>query len=145
MKLVFRQAQEKDIKGLVDLCNECFLENTKYDVALQRFLEEKKDSKQIYLIGILNEEIVAAAKITIIPTIFDSMSKYAILNHVCVKESMRKHKIATHMLEVIEDICQARGCDSMKLWSRNFRVAAHACYKKFGFILDDAGFFYKEI
>ena len=145
MKLVFRKAKREDVDGIVNLCNEIFSENTKYEVALERFIETENDSNQIYLVGLIDEEIVAFTKITIIPTIFDSMSKYAILNHVCVKENIREHKIGTKMLNVVEDICKKRGCDSLKLWSRNFRVAAHACYKKFGFILDDAGFFYKDI
>lgn len=145
MKLIFKKASEKDIPGILKLCNATFDEDTKLDVALKRFKETENDSNQIYLIGVIDDEIIAFTKITIVPTIFDSMSKYAILNHVCVKESMRKHKIATNMLEVVQDICKIRGCDSLKLWSRNFRVAAHACYKKFGFIIDDAGFFYKEI
>ena len=38
-----------------------------------------------------------------------------------------------------------KGCVKMELWSNNVRVAAHACYKRFGFTLDDAGFFSKEI
>lgn len=145
MKLRFRKAQEEDVLGIINLCNECFNEETKYEVALERFKETENDNNQIYLIGLVDDEIVAFTKITIVPTIFDSMRRYAILNHVCVKGSLREHKIGTHMLDVVEDICKKRDCESLKLWSRNFRVAAHACYKKFGFVLDDAGFFYKDI
>ena len=99
----------------------------------------------IYLIGVVDDKIIAHSKITIIETMYQNMNVYAILNHVCVKEEYRRHNIATKMLEEIEKICLDRGCKTMELWSNNVRVPAHACYKNYGFHLDDAGFFSKKI
>lgn len=145
MKVDFRIATEKDVEAIIDLCNECFFEKTSLEYA-KRIFEETKDSpNDIYLIGEAEGKIIAHAKITIIKTIYEKMNIYAILNHVCVKPEYRRHNIATKMLKEIEKICKENNCKVMELWSQNVRVPAHACYKNYGFTLDDAGFFSKEI
>lgn len=40
---------------------------------------------------------------------------------------------------------KGKNCVAMELWSNNFRQPAHACYKNYGFIVNDAKFFSKEI
>lgn len=145
MEVKFRIAQEKDIEEIIQLCNEVFVETTSIEYALKVFKETKDDPNSIYLVGIANQKIVAHAKISIIRTMYERMNTYAILNHVCVKEEYRRHNIATKMLIEIEKICKERGCKTMELWSNNVRIAAHSCYKKYGFNLDDAGFFSKEV
>lgn len=140
----FRIATEKDIKEIIDLCNECFFENTDPEEALTIF-KKTHDDNNIYLVGEVEGKIIAHAKITVIPTIYERMGTYSILNHVCVKPEYRRHKIATKMLDEITKICIDRDCKVMELWSNNVRKAAHACYKNYGFHLDDAGFFSKEI
>ena len=79
----------------------------------------------------MDNKIIAHTKITIIPTIYEKMNTYAILNHVCVKEEYRRHNIATLMLKEIERICRLKKVKTMELWSNNVRVPAHACYKKY--------------
>lgn len=145
MKAKFRKAVYEDLENIIELCNECFEENTSLDYAQNIFLETEKDPNHIYLVGIIDEKIIAHAKITIIPTIYEKMNTYAILNHVCVSPQYRRHNIATQMLEEIEKICQEKNCVCMELWSNNYRVAAHACYKKYGFVPNDATFFSKKV
>lgn len=144
LEVNFRVAKDEDIEQIIDLCNECFFENTSYEYA-KKIFKETNDKNDIYLVGDLNGQIVAHAKITIIPTIYERMGTYSILNHVCVKPEYRRHKIATRMLDEITKICIDRDCKTMELWSNNVRKAAHACYRNYGFHLDDAGFFTKEI
>ncbi|MCX4248640.1 MAG: GNAT family N-acetyltransferase [Bacilli bacterium] len=141
MKLDFRIANENDVEAIIKLCNECFEEETSLDYAKKVFNETKDDKNQIYLIGSVDGEVIAHTKITIIPTIYEKMNKYAILNHVCVRPDYRRHNLATQMLEECNRICKDNGCVAMELWSMNFREAAHACYKNFGFHVDDAKFF----
>lgn len=141
MTVDFRIANESDVESIIKLCNECFDEETSLDYAKGVFNETKNDDNQIYLIGVVNDEVVAHVKITIIPTIYEKMNKYAILNHVCVRPDYRRHNLATKMLEECNKICKEKGCVAMELWSMNFREAAHACYKNFGFHVDDAKFF----
>ncbi len=145
MEIKFRIADASHIHGIVDLCNEVFEENTTYEEADRRYKENENDKNQLYIIGEIDGKIIAHTRVAIISTIFDGMETYAILNHVCVKPEYRKHKIATHMLEVVKKVCQERNCIAIKLWSRNFRVPAHTCYKKFGFVPDDATFFNLDI
>lgn len=145
MEVTFRKAREEDLEGMIRLTNECFEENTSLAYAQKIFAATKNDPNNIYLVGIENNKIIALTKITIIRTIFEGMNNFAILNHVCVKPEYRRHHLGTRMLEIIEKICIEQGCKAIKLWSKNFRVPAHKCYKRFGFILDEAGFFEKEI
>lgn len=145
MALEFRRANIDDIEGIVDLCNECFEENTDYKYARDVFQKTINDDNHIYLIGVLDNKIVAHTKITIIPTIFEGMDTYAILNHACVKSKYRRKNIATKMLVEAQKIAKERGCVNLKLWSMNFRKAAHKCYKHFGFKTTNAKFFTKNI
>ena len=144
-EVIFKKAELKDVDGIIQLCNECFEENTSLAYAKTIFEQTMHDPNQIYLIGIMDNQIVAHTKITIIPTIYENMNTYSIINHVCVKPEYRRHNIATKMLDEVTRICKEKNCKAIELWSNNFRVPAHALYKKYGFIVNDAKFFSKEI
>lgn len=143
--ITFRKANIDDVENIINLCNECFFEETSLDYAKKVFEETKNDKNQIYIVGILDDKIVAHTKITIIPTIYEKMNTYAIINHVCVSPLYRRLNIATMMLDEVTKICKENGCVAIELWSNNFRQPAHACYKKYGFVVNDAKFFSKEI
>lgn len=145
MEINFRIMNNDDLEKVIDLCNNCFDENTSLEYAKNIFEKTKDDQNQIYILGEIDGEVVAHLKVTIIPTIYENMNTYAILNHVCVKPEYRRHRLATKMLEYTEDICKEKNCVCMELWSKNFRTAAHACYKDYGFIIEDAPFFSKKI
>lgn len=145
MEVNFRIATIDDVGEIIELCNQVFNEQTPLDFAKRVFEETKNDPNNLYLVGVINKKIVSHAKISIIRTMYEKMNTYAILNHVCVMEEYRRHNIATKMLIEIEHLCKEKGCKTMELWSNNVRIAAHSCYKKYGFHLDDAGFFSKEV
>lgn len=145
MKLKIRRATINDIEGIVHLCDECFVEKTDLEYARKVFEKTKDDPNQIYLVGIVDDQIIAHLKVTVIPTIYQPMSTYSILNHVCVKPEYRRHNIATFMLDEANKVSKQMGCCKMELWSNNTRQAAHACYKKYGFIVNDAKFFSKDV
>lgn len=145
MEIIFRKANLDDVEGIINLCNECFSENTSIDYATKVFKETMMDKNQIYLVGITDNKIIAHSKITIIPTIYEKMNTYSILNHICVKPEYRRHNIATKMLIECEKISKENNCVAMELWSNNFRQPAHECYKNYGFVVNDAKFFSKEI
>lgn len=145
MDIKFRIATGKDVPDIVNLCNECFNESTDISKAKKIFARTRFDKNQIYLVGELDGKIVAHTKITIIPTIYDEMSTYAIINHVCVKPDYRRLHIGTKLLDEIFRICKKHKCKDVKLWSKNFRIAAHAMYQKYGFNIIDAKFFEKNI
>ena len=145
MEVKFKIANRDDIPGIIELCNESFEEITNLEYAYKIFDETMDDPNQIYVIGTVDDKISAHLKITIIPTIYEKMNTYAILNHVCVKPEYRRHNIATKMLDYATEICKNKNCVCIELWSNNHRVPAHACYKNYGFIVNDAKFFSKEI
>ncbi len=145
MEVKFRKATFDDVEKIITLCNECFNEQTSLEYAKKVYKETENDKNQIYLVGLVDDKIIAHTKITIIPTIYEKMNTYSILNHVCVKPDYRRGHIATKMLEECEKISKEQGCVAIELWSNNFRQPAHACYKNFGFEVNDAKFFSKEI
>lgn len=145
MEVVFREANYEDVEDIVLLCNECFFEDTSLDYAKTMFKKTENDPNQIYIVGEVGGKIVAHSKITVIPTMYEKMNTYAILNHICVHPDYRRHKIGTKMLDVCNDICKREGCVALELWSNNYRIPAHACYKNYGFIVNDAKFFSKEV
>lgn len=145
MEIKFRKANFLDVPFIVRLCNECFDENTSLEYAERVFKETEGDKNQIYLVGEVDGQIVAHTKITLIPTMFEGMDTYAILNHVCVKPEYRRMQFGTKMLIECERICREHNCVQMKLWSKNFRMPAHACYKHYGFTTIDATFFEKKV
>ncbi len=145
MEVIFKSLELEDLKQTIDLCNNVFEEQTDYEDAKKVFLETKDDPNNIYINCIYNNEVIAHTKISIIKTIYNKMGTYAIINHVCVKPEYRRHHLATHLLDVVFKVAKDNNCKTVKLWSNNVRVAAHSCYKKYGFILEEAGFFSKEV
>lgn len=145
MNLQFRIATKDDIKGIIELCNECFNENTSLEYAKKIYLDNKDDVNQIYVIGILNDKIIAHSKINIIPTIYEDMNTYAILNHVCVKPELRREHIGTKLLDYCFKIAKDHNCKCVELWSKNFREAAHGLYHSYNFDVMDAKFFTKNV
>ncbi len=145
MEVKFRQATFDDLAEIITLTNECFEEQTPLAYAEQVWRENEGDPKQIYLNGYLNGELVAHTKITIIPTIYSDMNTFAILNHVCVKPSARRHHLGTQLLDEVFRICKENNVKVVELWSKNFRQPAHAMYKKYGFEVVDAKFFSRKV
>lgn len=145
MEVTFRIATSDDIEDIITLTNECFEENTPLTYAEEIWRTTEDDPNTVYLNGYLGEQLVAHMRIAIIPTIYEDMGTFAILNHVCVKPDQRRHHLGTKLLDAAFAICQARGCKAVELWSKNFREPAHAMYKKYGFEVVDAKFFSKEI
>lgn len=145
MEVKFRQATFDDLAEIITLTNECFEEQTPLAYAEQVWRENEGDPKQIYLNGYLNGELVAHTKITIIPTIYSDMNTFAILNHVCVKSSARRHHLGTQLLDEVFRICKENNVKVVELWSKNFRQPAHAMYKKYGFEVVDAKFFSRKV
>ncbi len=145
MDIHFQIMEEHDLRGTIELCNLCFEENTSIDYAESIYKQTNADSNQLYVIGKLDGKIVAHLKITVIPTIYEDMNTYAIFNHVCVHPDFRRHKLGTKLLDFAFQICREKGCKTVELWSRNFRVAAHKLYTDYGFNIDDAMFFSKTI
>ena len=88
MKVDFKIATIDDVENIIALCNECFGENTDVEKAKEIFLKTSSDENNIYLVGIVNEKIVAHVKITIIPIMYEKMKTYCVLNHVCVKKNI---------------------------------------------------------
>lgn len=145
MEVIFKGLELEDLKSTIDLCNLCFNETTEYEYAKKVFLETRNDPNNIYINGIINGEVVAHAKMTIIKTMYKPMATYAILNHVCVNPNFRRHGLATHLLDVLFKVAKDNNCECIELWSKNFRTAAHSCYKRYGFELEETGFFSKEV
>ncbi len=145
MNVEFKIASLDDIDGIIQLCNECFDENTSLEYAKKVYLDNQNDSNQIYLIGMIDGQIVAHAKVNIIPTIYEDMNTYAILNHVCVKPDFRRSHIGTKLLDECFEIARNHNCKCVELWSKNFRQAAHHLYYQYGFEVMDAKFFVKNI
>lgn len=145
MEVKFRIATFDDVEGIIKLCDECFNEKTSLDYAKKIYRENENDSNQVYVVGMLDDLIVAHAKVQIIPTIYEDMNTYAILNHVCVKPDYRRHNIGTKLLDSCFKIAKEKNCKCVELWSKNFRQAAHGLYHKYGFEVMDAKFFTKDI
>ena len=145
MEVIFRRATFDDVEPIITLCNECFDENTSLDYAKANFKQTENDQNQIYIVGLVDGKIIAHAKLTIIPTMYEDMNTYAILNHVCVKPELRRGHIGTKMLDECFKIAKENNCKCVELWSKNFRVPAHGLYHSYGFDVMDAKFFTKDV
>lgn len=145
MEIIFKALELEDLQSTIDLCNLCFDEQTDYEYAEKVFLETRNDPNNVYINAVCNGKVIAHLKLTIIRTIYKPMATYGILNHVCVHPDYRRHHLGTHLLDAAFKVAKDQGCVAIELWSKNFRTAAHACYKKYGFKLVDAGFFEREV
>ena len=96
-EVTFSIATHDDLAGMIDLTNRCFDETTPLEYAERIWNETSDDPNQIYLNGWKDGKIVAHTKITIIPTIYEDMNTYAILNHVCVDCSTKFFEFAMNV------------------------------------------------
>lgn len=144
MDFVIRRMTFEDIAKTIELCDLCFDETTDLSFAKRQFEKNAEDRNVIYLIGLVESKIVAHLRIQFIETIYEDMGTYAILNHVCVHPEYRRHHLASKLLDETVKICENRGCKTIDLWSKNRRIAAHACYSHYGFDIEDAKFFVKN-
>ena len=145
MEVSFRTAKAEDLLDIITLTNTCFNEETPLAYAQKVWRETETDTNQISVNGYLDGKLVAHTKITIIPTIYEDMNTFAILNHVCVYPEVRRQHLGTKLLDEVFRICKERNVKVVELWSKNFREAAHALYKKYGFEVVDAKFFSKDV
>lgn len=145
MEVTFRPAVRADLEDIIALTNECFGENTPLEYAEKVWEQTEDDPNTIYLNGYLGSQLVAHVRIAIIPTIYEEMNTFAILNHVCVKPDVRRQHLGTRLLDETFRLCKERGVKTIELWSKNFREAAHALYHKYGFEVMDAKFFSKDL
>lgn len=144
-EITFRIATREDLPAIIDLTNRCFNEDSSLAYAEKIWDETASDPNQIYLNGWRDGKLVAHTKITIIPTIYEEMNVYAILNHVCVDPDVRRQHLGTKLLDEVFRICREHDVKVVEFWSKNFREAAHALYKKYGFEVVDAKFFAKNV
>lgn len=145
MNIEFKKMDYDDLESVISLCNLCFEENTSLEYAQRVFKENEGDKNQIYLIGTVDGVTVAHLKVNIVPTIYENMNTYAILNHVCVHPDYRRHHLGTQLLNEAFKICKEMNCKKVELWSMNFRTPAHSLYNNYGFKVEDAKFFAKEL
>lgn len=145
MEVTFRPATRADLEDIIALTNECFDEKTSLDYAERIWEQTENDPNTIYLNGYLGGQLVAHTRIAIIPTIYEEMNTFAILNHVCVKPDVRRQHLGTKLLDETFKLCREHGVKTVELWSKNFREAAHALYHKYGFEVMDAKFFSKDL
>lgn len=145
MEVTFRPAVRADLEDIIALTNECFNEYTPLEYAEKVWDQTEDDPNTVYLNGYLGDQLVAHVRIAIIPTIYEEMNTFAILNHVCVKPDVRRHHLGTKLLDETFRLCQEHGVKTIELWSKNFREAAHALYHKYGFEVVDAKFFSKDL
>ncbi len=145
MEVKFRIATAADLEDIIKLTNECFDEQTPLSYARKIWRRTEHDPNQIYVNGYLNDQLVAHTKITIVPTIYEDMNTFAILNHVCVRPDMRRHHLGTQLLDEVFRICRKCNVKTVELWSKNFRAPAHAMYQRYGFEVVDAKFFAKDV
>ena len=147
MAIIFRNAVETDVPEIIDLCNESFNENTSVEYAMQAFEQSKNNPCDIYIVGVNEEngEIVSHVKVTIVTTMFEGMGNFGLCNHVCVKPTYRGQKICASMIDYVRMVCAARYCGSIRLWSSNFREAAHRSYINNGFEPQDVTVFFSDL
>lgn len=141
MNLTIREMTSSDIEPTIELCDLCFDEKTPLQYAKSHFEKSASDPSVVYLIGLIDDSIVAHLRIQMIDTMYEDMGKYAMINHVCVHPDYRRHHLASKLLDETVKICRDRGCKTINLWSKNKRIAAHACYNNYGFEVEDAKFF----
>ena len=106
----FRVAKIEDVRGIVELCNEVFEENTDVARAEEIFRSVATDEKHFYVIGEMDGRIVAHANVTIVPTISEGLGTYAVLNHVCVRPDVRRGGIGMKLLNACFAVAKHYDC-----------------------------------
>jgi ribosomal protein S18 acetylase RimI-like enzyme len=133
MKVQFESLTENDLEETYNLCRNVFgefdsLENIKktYDLC-------KDDPHYYFIVGKVDNKIVAYTTMIIFYDIFDGPYPIATLWYVCVDENYRRQGIATQMFEEIERIANENHCEIMYFTSQSDNYSAHKFYRSVGY------------
>ena len=146
-KLEFRIAEEEDLYDIVRLLVQDqlgslreTLTNPVPQVYLDAFRAMGGQPENIYVIAVLNDEIVGCYQYTVIPGISRSGASRAQIEGVRVDEKCRGKGIGRLMFEDAKSRAKASGCKMVQLTTDKTRSDAQRFYNDLGFVNSHDGY-----
>lgn len=138
--LYFREAKRSDLEKIILLLADD-IAGRKREVAstpaapeyVKAFEEIERDPNNMLIVGINQNEVVAATQLTFIPTLVLRGTKRAQVEGVRVSSTMRNQGVGKQLMIYAMELAKKRGCGLIQLTTNKWREDAIAFYKTLGF------------
>lgn len=146
-ELMFRQAVRKDLPALVGLFADDSIGghgDTTDPAALplyeSAFAAIQASPNDLLFVGVLKDEIVATAQVTLITSLTGRGTRRMAIEAVQTRADMRSRGIGARLINHCLDVARERGIALVQLTSNAKRPDAHRFYERLGFEKTHAGF-----
>lgn len=147
MKLIFREADKRDLSALVKLLADDDLGQLREDTSstlnqgyIEAFQRIEKDPNNELIVVEQNTELVGMLQLTFIAYLTHKGSRRCLLEGVRISRQYREQGIGTQMIEWAIDRARAQRCSIVQLTSDKQRANALSFYRKLGFQDTHEGF-----
>jgi ribosomal protein S18 acetylase RimI-like enzyme len=144
--ITLRRAEGPDLPGIVDLLADDPLGSTPegagtgYDAYERAFEDISADPRQLLVVAVDDQRIVATLQLTVIPGLSRRGARRAQIEAVRVGRGYRSRGLGAAMIQWAIGESAARGCVLVQLTSDKSRVDAHRFYERLGFTATHEGF-----
>jgi ribosomal protein S18 acetylase RimI-like enzyme len=144
--ITLRRAEAEDLPSIVGLLADDPLgstregANTGYGPYEHAFDDISADSRQLLVVAVDEQEIVATLQLTVIPGLSRRGARRAQIEAVRVAGSHRNRGLGAAMIQWAIRESVARDCALVQLTSDKSRVDAHRFYERLGFTATHEGF-----
>jgi ribosomal protein S18 acetylase RimI-like enzyme len=144
--ITLRRAEAEDLPSIVGLLADDPLgstregANTGYGPYEHAFDDISADSRQLLVVAVDEQEIVATLQLTVIPGLSRRGARRAQIEAVRVAGSHRNRGLGAAMIQWAIRESVARDCALVQLTSDKSRVDAHRFYERLGFTATHKGF-----
>lgn len=144
--ITLRRAASKDLPSIVDLLADDPLGSTRegvdtgYGPYERAFEDISADPRQLLVVAVDEQEIVATLQLTVIPGLSRRGARRAQIEGVRVARRYRSRGLGAAMIQWAIRESAARQCALVQLTSDKSRVDAHRFYERLGFAATHEGF-----
>jgi len=144
--ITLRRAESKDLPSIVDLLADDPLGSTRegadagYGPYERAFEDISADPRQLLVVAVDEQEIVATLQLTVIPGLSRRGARRAQIEGVRVSRRYRSRGLGAAMIQWAIRESAARQCALVQLTSDKSRVDAHRFYERLGFAATHEGF-----
>ena len=144
---MIREAEEKDLKSILDLYKQLHEEEDYSDPMeyYKKWLEILQEKKMKCFIKSIDKIAVASCMITVIPNLTRKQRPYSVIENVITHKNYRNRGYGKALMEKAVEYAKAYNCYKVMLMSDSSRTEAHSFYKKIGFDGDSKKGFYLSL
>ena len=141
MEIQIRYYKQSDYNMLIRILRDVYGSTIDQAILESVYISEKRS----IIVAVTEEEQLVGCTFLEVQEDYIRPSRTLYITYVAVDKKYRENGIGRKLICKVEEICKDEGCSAIELTSADFRIEAHAFYKKLGFTKKKTTLFIKEI